>query len=197
MRINNLAVSCGVAFDGKECWCCATRHIQMEELFHAENIWYNTGHQNVYTTYEPFYSRDMQQGFRMGVTTQRLDENEWYSAERAAVQRFQGLQQKNRRLSAQLISAMCQHNSRSLWWRKNFWSTFTPCNKETNSGHYIVTWETGHWCRSRWIFCLDVSYWWKTDVETEGLLFLHWHWRWYLILRWKFCVKCTSGVKSP
>ena len=53
------------ALDGKECWCCATTRIQTEELFHAGNIWYNTGRQNVYTTYEPFYSREMQQGFRM------------------------------------------------------------------------------------------------------------------------------------
>ena len=86
----NCCVSCGNALDGKECWCCATRRIQTEELFHAKNIWYNTGRQNVYTTYEPFYSQDMQQGFRMGLITQRLDQKEWYSAERAAVQRFQG-----------------------------------------------------------------------------------------------------------
>ena len=86
----NCCISCGETFDGGECWCCTTRRIQMEELFHAENIWYNTGHQNVYTALEPFYSRDMQQGFRVGLITQRLDENEWYSAERAAVQRFLG-----------------------------------------------------------------------------------------------------------
>ena len=66
------------------------RHIQVEELFHAENISYNTGRQNVYTTPKPFYSRDMQQGFRVGLITQWLDENEWYSAERAAMQHFQG-----------------------------------------------------------------------------------------------------------
>ena len=52
----NCCISCGDAFDGEECWCCATQHIQVEELFHAENIWYNTGHQNVYTMPEPFYS---------------------------------------------------------------------------------------------------------------------------------------------
>ena len=62
----------------------------MEELFHVENIWYNTSRQNVYTTPEPFYSRVMQQGFRVGLITQWLDENEWYLAERAAVQHFQG-----------------------------------------------------------------------------------------------------------
>ena len=62
----------------------------MEELFHAENIWYNTGRQNVYTALEPFYSQDMQQGFRMGLITQRLDKNEWYSAERAAMRCFLG-----------------------------------------------------------------------------------------------------------
>ena len=60
----------------------------MEELFHAENIWYNTGRQNVYTMLEPFYSQDMQQGFHGGLITQQLDENEWYLAERATIQRF-------------------------------------------------------------------------------------------------------------
>ena len=38
----NCCISCGETFDSGECWCCATRRIQVEELFHAENIWYNT-----------------------------------------------------------------------------------------------------------------------------------------------------------
>ena len=88
--VTNCCISCGETFDGGECWCCTTQHIQMEELFHAENIWYNTGCQNVYIALEPFYSQDMQQGFRVGLITQRLDKNKWYSAERAAVQRFLG-----------------------------------------------------------------------------------------------------------
>ena len=52
----NCCISCGDAFDGGECWWCATQCIQVEELFHAENVWYDTSHQNVYTTPEPFYS---------------------------------------------------------------------------------------------------------------------------------------------
>ena len=52
----NCCILCGETFDGGECWCCAIQRIQMEQLFHAENIWYNTGHQNVYTALEPFYS---------------------------------------------------------------------------------------------------------------------------------------------
>ena len=86
----NFCISCGETFDGGECWCCATRRIQMEELFHVENIWYNTGRQNVYTALEPFYSRDMQQGFCVALITQRLDENKWYLAERATIQHFLG-----------------------------------------------------------------------------------------------------------
>ena len=66
----NCCISCGDIFDGQECWCCATQCIEVEELFHAENIWYNTGHKNVYMTAEPFYSQDMQQGFCVGLITQ-------------------------------------------------------------------------------------------------------------------------------
>ena len=84
----NCCISCGDAFDGGVCFCCATRCIQVEELFHVEIIWYNTGRQNVYTIPEPFYCRDMQQGFCVGLITQWPDENEWYSAERATVQCF-------------------------------------------------------------------------------------------------------------
>ena len=62
----------------------------MEELFHVENILYNTSRQNVYTALKPFYSQDMQQGFRVALITQQLDENEWYLAERATVQRLRG-----------------------------------------------------------------------------------------------------------
>ena len=86
----NCCISCGETFNGGECWCHATRRIQIEELFHAENLWYNTGRQNVYTMLEPIYPQDMQQGFRVGLITQQLDENEWYLGERAAVQRFLG-----------------------------------------------------------------------------------------------------------
>ena len=92
----NCCISCRETFHGGECWCCATRRIQVEELFHAENIWYNTSHQNVYTAFKPFYSRDMQQGFRVGLITEWLDENEWYSAERATVQCFLGCSKKQK-----------------------------------------------------------------------------------------------------
>ena len=52
----NCCISYGDAFDGGQCWCCATSCIQVKELFHAKNIWYNTGHQNVYTMGGPLYS---------------------------------------------------------------------------------------------------------------------------------------------
>ena len=143
---NFIARQCGETFDGGECWCCTTRRIQMEELFHAENIWYNTGRQNVYTVLEPFYSQDMQQGFRMGLITQRLDESEWYSAERATVQCFLGCS---------------EHNNRSLWCRKNVLSTFTSCNEKATSKYAILAWETDHWCRPTWVFHLGVSCRWS------------------------------------
>ena len=92
----NCCVSCRDTFDGEECWSCATRCIQVEELFHVENIWYNTGQQNVYTMSMPFYSQDMKQNFCMGLITQRLDRKEWYLAERAAVRCFLGCNKKTR-----------------------------------------------------------------------------------------------------
>ena len=92
----NCCVSCGDVFDSEECRCCATWRIQMEELFHAENIWYNTGHQNVYMMPEPFYSQDMQQGFRMGLITQWLNGNEWYLAERAAIRHILGCSKRTK-----------------------------------------------------------------------------------------------------
>ena len=86
----NCCISCAEKFDGEECWACASRRVQLEELLHEENTWHNTGRQNIYTTTEPFYSRDLRQGFRVGLITEALDENEWYSPKRAAVQRFLG-----------------------------------------------------------------------------------------------------------
>ena len=94
--IVNCCVSCGDRFDSEECWCCATRRIQAEELFHAENTWYNTGQQNVYTIAEPFHSRDSKQDFCMGLITQRLDKKEWYSPERAAIRRFLGCSKRSK-----------------------------------------------------------------------------------------------------
>ena len=68
----------------------------MEELFHAERTWYNTGQHNVYMTVAPFYSRDMKINFRVGLITQQLDKKEWYSAERAVVRHFQGCSKRNK-----------------------------------------------------------------------------------------------------
>ena len=93
---SNCCISCGEAFDGGECRSCATRCILLEELFHAENIWYNTGCQNVYTMGGSLYSRDMKQGFCLGLITQRLDKDEWYSPERATVRRFQGCNKRTK-----------------------------------------------------------------------------------------------------
>ena len=92
----NCCVSCGDAFDDEECLLCATRHIQMEELFHVERIWYNTGQHNVYTTIAPLHCRVMKKSFRVGLITQRLDKKEWYSPERAAVRRFLGCDERNK-----------------------------------------------------------------------------------------------------
>ena len=94
--IANCCVSCGDAFDGEECLLCATRRIQMEELFHAERIWYNTGQHNVYMMVAPFYCRVMKKTFCVGLITQRLDKKEWYSAERAAVRCFLGCSERNK-----------------------------------------------------------------------------------------------------
>ena len=82
-------ISCGKSDEG-ECWTCASRRVQLEEFFHYENTWHNTGRRNIYTTTEPFYSRDLGHGFRVGLITQEVDENEWFSPERAAVRRFLG-----------------------------------------------------------------------------------------------------------
>ena len=47
-------------------------------------------------TPEPFYSKDMQQGFCVGLITQWLDGNKWYLAERATVQCFQGCSKRTK-----------------------------------------------------------------------------------------------------
>ena len=109
----NRCVSCGDTFDGEECWYCATRCIQAEELFHVENTWYNMGKQNVYTIVEPFYSRDLKQDFCMGLITQRLDKKEWYSPERAAIRHFLGCSKRSKdrmpKLFMLCVNAVIEH----------------------------------------------------------------------------------------
>ena len=68
----------------------------MEELFHVERIWCNTGQHNVYTTIAPFHCRVMKKSFHVGLITQRLDKKEWYSAERAAVRHFLGCDERTK-----------------------------------------------------------------------------------------------------
>ena len=110
----------------------------MEELFHAENIWYNTGWQNVYTTLEPFYSQDMQQDFHVGLITQRLDENEWYLAERATMQHFLGCSKRTEDQIPSLFLLCVNTIADRYNAEKNVLSTFTSCSEKATSRYVIL-----------------------------------------------------------
>ena len=92
--------SCGDTFDSEECVYCVTQRIQVEELFHAENIWYNTGQQNVYMTAAPLLLPRYETNFLCGGYNSTAKQKRMVFGRKSCRETLPGLQQKKQRWNA-------------------------------------------------------------------------------------------------
>ena len=56
--LGNCCVSCGQSGHNLNCVKCVTCRIQMEEVFHIDDMWTNMGQENIYLTAQSLYNRD-------------------------------------------------------------------------------------------------------------------------------------------
>ena len=101
-------VSCGQNGRRLNCLRCVTRRIQMEEVFHIDELWTNTGRENVYSTTESLYNRDEDLLYNIGIIATPVHGGRTVSCERGVVARFVGCNNRKREKIATL-SKLCMN----------------------------------------------------------------------------------------
>ena len=88
--LGKCCVSCGQNGHHLNCLRCVTRRIQMEEVFHIDGVWTNTGRENIYSTTESLYNRDEDLLYSIGIIATPVHGGRTVSCERGVVARFVG-----------------------------------------------------------------------------------------------------------
>ena len=83
-------MSCGQIGRNLNCVKCVTRRIQMEEVFHIDDVWTNTGRENIYSTAQSLYNRDEDLLYSIGIITTPVHGGRVVSCEWGVVGRFLG-----------------------------------------------------------------------------------------------------------
>ena len=104
--LGKCCVSCGQNGHNLNCLRCVTRRIQMEEVFHIDEVWTNTGRENIYSTTESLYNRDEDLLYSIGIITTPVHGGRIVSCERGVVARFVGCSSRKREKIATL-SKLC------------------------------------------------------------------------------------------
>ena len=85
---------------------CVTHQIQMEEVFHIDDVWTNTGRANIYSTAQSLYNRDEDLLYSIGIITTPIHGGHVVSCERGIVGRFLGCRSRESEKIATL-SKLC------------------------------------------------------------------------------------------
>ena len=104
--LGNCCVSCGQIGRNLNCVKCVTRRIQMEEVFHIDDVWTNTGRENIYSTAQSLYNRDEDLLYSIGIITTPIHGGRIVSCERGVVGRFLGCRSRESEKIATL-SKLC------------------------------------------------------------------------------------------
>ena len=104
--LRNCCVSCGQSGRNLNCVKCVTHRIQMEEVFHIDDVWTNTGRENIYSTAQSLCNRDEDLLYSIGIITTPIHIGCVVSCERGVVGRFLGCRSRESKKIATL-SKLC------------------------------------------------------------------------------------------
>ena len=104
--LRNCCVSCGQSGRNLNCVKCVTHRIQMEEVFHIDDVWTNTGRENIYSTAQSLCNRDEDLLYSIGIITTPIHVGRVVSCERGVVGRFLGCRSRESKKIATL-SKLC------------------------------------------------------------------------------------------
>ena len=85
---------------------CVTHQIQMEEVFHIDDMWTNTGQENIYLTAQSLYNQDEDLLYSIGIITTPIHGGRIVSCERGVVARFLGCRSRESEKIA-ILSKLC------------------------------------------------------------------------------------------